>query len=201
MYRPASDQRGHALQDTLYVLGILAALFLVSAPGYFHARQNVRARNIRNELARLSQAKETWAIENKQPLGAEVPGGIGMLLEEGLLDYMPSTPVNGKWILGDVGVVPRFLPDPSESFKPTLDFALYVPPAEDEIAETPAAAAEPIAAEPEAEPVAELKEAEEAVETPEAEAAAPESAETAPTPDATPTPEATPAATPVEAVE
>lgn len=118
-------QSGTITRDILVLLGIFGGMMLVSLPGYLRALPNVRAHDIHHELARLAQAKESWAVEQKKGMGEEVTGGIPMLGEGNYLQWIPETTQPGNWNLQPVLVTPTF--EPEGVFEPTRPYHLFEP--------------------------------------------------------------------------
>jgi hypothetical protein len=121
----SARQSGTITRDILVLLGIFGGMMLVSLPGYLRALPNVRAHDIHHELARLAQAKESWAVAHKKGMGEEVAGGIPMLGEGNYLQWIPETPQPGTWNLQPVLVTPTF--EPEGVFEPTRPFQLFEP--------------------------------------------------------------------------
>ena len=124
MNRLASRATRAIALSTILALVVVALGLTVGVLGYLRGGENVRALDIKRNLARIAQAKETWAVERRVPLGGEVEGGLEALVEGGYLSEMPWTPVRGEWVVRAVGLPPRFEPADDANFRPTLDYSL-----------------------------------------------------------------------------
>ena len=63
---------GFTLLELMIIVALLGLLVAIALPRMSHARDSARLNTIYNNLRELSQAKDQWALETRQPTGAAV---------------------------------------------------------------------------------------------------------------------------------
>lgn len=98
-----SRRRGFTLVEIMIVVGIISVIIAIAVPGYIRARGTSRQRSCQENLSKIQNAKEQWALENRASSSDNVAltdlyfaDGTGYLKSE------PTCPANGTYTVGTV---------------------------------------------------------------------------------------------------
>ncbi len=108
-----SRQRGLTLIEVVIVLAIIAIIVAIAAPTWIRQRENARGVACQENLAKISQAKEQYAMEFRLSNGGTLvypddlvtpPGTTGP--NQGFLKVIPRCPAEGVYTANPIGVDP-----------------------------------------------------------------------------------------------
>lgn len=101
--------RGFTLLEIMIIVGIIGIVISIAAPTWFRQREIARATACQENLAKIHQSVELYALENKKAQGTPVnypddllqPNGVGM--GSGYLKSVPQCPSEGVYDIAAVG--------------------------------------------------------------------------------------------------
>lgn len=108
-----TTSQGLTLIEVTIVLAIIAILVAIAAPTWIRQRENARGVACQENLAKISQAKEQYAMEFHVPNGGTIvypgdllnpPGSTGA--NQGYLKVVPHCPADGVYTANPIGVDP-----------------------------------------------------------------------------------------------
>ncbi|MGC8741473.1 MAG: prepilin-type N-terminal cleavage/methylation domain-containing protein [Candidatus Sumerlaeaceae bacterium] len=105
--------RGLTLIEVVIVLAIIAIIVAIAAPTWLRQRENARGIACQENLVKISQAKEQYAMEFRLSNGGTLvypddlvspPGTTGS--NQGFLKVVPRCPADGIYAANPIGVDP-----------------------------------------------------------------------------------------------
>jgi prepilin-type N-terminal cleavage/methylation domain-containing protein len=105
--------RAFTLVEVMIVLAIISIVVAIAAPTWFRQREIARANACQENLAKIDQSLEQYALENKLPNGAPInfpadlmnPSGGGP--GSGYLKQTPTCPAGGTYTATNIGSDPE----------------------------------------------------------------------------------------------
>ena len=105
--------KAFTLVEIMIVLAIMSIVVAIAAPTWFRQREISRANACQENLAKIDQSLEQYALEHKLPNNSPVnypadlmnPGGSGP--GTGYLKQTPSCPAGGTYTVTNVGTDPE----------------------------------------------------------------------------------------------
>jgi len=89
----------------MIVVLIIGILLAIAVPGWMNARDNSRQKTCVSNLTQISNAKDIWALDTRQPDGAAcAQGDLWPNYIAG--GAFPLCPTNGSYTIGVVGATP-----------------------------------------------------------------------------------------------
>ena len=92
----------------MIVVGILSIIIAIAVPTWLKARENTNSAACRENLSKIDQAKEVWALETNASSGATI-NWIDIINLDRSSRYLYTTPVcpqKGVYTLNLIGNVP-----------------------------------------------------------------------------------------------
>ncbi|MFO1513094.1 MAG: prepilin-type N-terminal cleavage/methylation domain-containing protein [Verrucomicrobiota bacterium] len=103
--RSASGKRGFTLLEILVVVTIIGLLATIAISNVILARDRTRLTTIRHNLRKIEEAKEQWALENRQTNGAPVADVT--VLQDYLRDGTVHQVMSETYLPNALGVPPE----------------------------------------------------------------------------------------------
>jgi prepilin-type N-terminal cleavage/methylation domain-containing protein len=103
--------KGFTLVEIMIVVAIIGIIVAIAVPGFIKAREQSRTRGCQENLTKIDGAKEQWALETNQKVGAACV--ISNLLSSdgtptGYLKYAPVCPEdNQAYTINPIGSDPK----------------------------------------------------------------------------------------------
>jgi prepilin-type N-terminal cleavage/methylation domain-containing protein len=105
MRRKPIWQSGFTLVEIMIVVAIIGLLAAIAVPNFIKARETSQATACINNLVKINGAKEQWALETKQVVGA-TPQDSDLFGATLYIAEKPSCPGSGVYSLNAVGSAP-----------------------------------------------------------------------------------------------
>lgn len=101
-------QQAFTLIEIMIVFGIITLLVAVGLPGWVKAREKARSTTCQENLQKIDQAKELWALNTNSPTGQTVTfAELVTVGRQGYLQRTPDCPGNGDYDVKNVGEIPE----------------------------------------------------------------------------------------------
>ncbi|MBX7245901.1 MAG: prepilin-type N-terminal cleavage/methylation domain-containing protein [Candidatus Sumerlaeaceae bacterium] len=102
---------GFTLIEIMIVVSIIGIIIAIAAPTWFRQREQSRGRACQENLSKINEAKEQYAMEFRLSNGSAVsfndlitPGGAAA--GEGFLKRQPECPAAGNYETNNIGIDP-----------------------------------------------------------------------------------------------
>jgi prepilin-type N-terminal cleavage/methylation domain-containing protein len=109
-----TSKKGFTLIEIMIVVAIIGLLAAIAIPNFVHARSTSQQNACINNLRQIDGAKQEWALETKQTVGATPVGSdIQPYMGRGTTGTLPSCPLDSanafssSYTLNDIGTAPQ----------------------------------------------------------------------------------------------
>jgi len=96
-------KKAFTLVEIMIVVLIIGILLAIALPNFMHARDTSRTNSCINNLREIADAKDQWAMDNKEPDTA-VPASTD--LAPTYVKVFPTEPMNGTYTIGAMSAPP-----------------------------------------------------------------------------------------------
>jgi competence protein ComGC len=113
--------RGFTLLEIMIIIGIISIIVLIAVPTWIRQREIARGYACQENLSKIDQSKELYALEGRLTNGTFVTmSDLVRPNQSGYLKYEPRCPASGSYIINPIGTDPSCSYYGSESPK-TVD--------------------------------------------------------------------------------
>ena len=99
--------KAFTLVEIMIVVAIIGILIAIAVPGFVKARTTSRARACQENLSKIDGAKEQYALEENQAVGATVAWSNLVATDgSGYIKKQPVCPGGGTYTIGNIGTDP-----------------------------------------------------------------------------------------------